>query len=143
MVDARQSRYLSHAHYMGLSLLLRGMGFAGVARSAERSVRKRCDVSNRTEHGPRWENPDPGAGCNSTHVARTRRWWKNFKHRVERHIGGPATKFMYFGQKPPRQYRDLGDIELSPEETLRVESAIEQAERDLDAAHRTQQIRGV
>jgi hypothetical protein len=30
----------------------------------------------RTEHGPRWENANPGAGCNSTHVARSRANWK-------------------------------------------------------------------
>lgn len=27
----------------------------------------------RSEHGPRWENGDPGKGCNATHVARGRR----------------------------------------------------------------------
>lgn len=38
----------------------------------------------RSEHGPRWENADPGAGCNATHVARGRRGWKRIKVRAER-----------------------------------------------------------
>lgn len=32
--------------------------------------------ARRTAHGPRWENPNPGAGCNATHVARARAKWK-------------------------------------------------------------------
>ena len=38
----------------------------------------------RTEHGPRWESKNPGAGCNSTHVARARREWKRIRARAER-----------------------------------------------------------
>ena len=39
----------------------------------------------RTEHGPRYEGDgDPGAGCNSTHVARARRAWRNRHRRSER-----------------------------------------------------------
>lgn len=38
----------------------------------------------RVEHGPRWENPNPGAGCNSTHVARARKKWRRIKARIER-----------------------------------------------------------
>lgn len=38
----------------------------------------------RTEHGPRWESKDPGAGCNSTHVARSRRKWKRVLTRRDR-----------------------------------------------------------
>ncbi len=38
----------------------------------------------RTETGPRFENPNPGAGCNSTHVARSRRKWKTRSRRRER-----------------------------------------------------------
>lgn len=40
----------------------------------------------RTEHGPRWENPNPGHGCNSTHVARARKKWKQITRRQERRI---------------------------------------------------------
>lgn len=38
----------------------------------------------RTEHGPRWEQSDPGAGCNSTHVARSRRKWQDRARRRNR-----------------------------------------------------------
>ena len=44
----------------------------------------RRDEHRRSEHGPRYENGDPGAGCNSTHVARGRRKWKRIRERVER-----------------------------------------------------------
>lgn len=48
---------------------------------------------NRTENGPRWENKNPGAGCNATHVARTRRWWKRFANRTARRTGQQSSKF--------------------------------------------------
>ena len=51
----------------------------------------------RTEHGPTWENPDPGAGCNSTHVARARDAWRTLGRRAERRTGGPAAKVRRFG----------------------------------------------
>lgn len=38
----------------------------------------------RTETGPRYENPNPGAGCNATHVARGRKKWKRIKAREQR-----------------------------------------------------------
>ena len=38
----------------------------------------------RSEHGPRWESHDPGAGCNSTHVAKGRKKWKKFKNKLTR-----------------------------------------------------------
>lgn len=38
----------------------------------------------RTETGPRYENANPGAGCNSTHVARARKKRKRFKARKGR-----------------------------------------------------------
>jgi hypothetical protein len=43
--------------------------------------------NQRTETGPRWENPNPGAGCNSTHVARSRRGWKRLAARALRRTG--------------------------------------------------------
>ena len=46
--------------------------------------RRRGRQDKRTETGPRWENPDPGAGCNSTHVAKGRKKWKRLAARVER-----------------------------------------------------------
>jgi hypothetical protein len=40
----------------------------------------------RTEHGPRYESADPGKGCNSTHVARSRKKWSNRLRRKKRRI---------------------------------------------------------
>ena len=57
---------------------------------------------NRTENGPRWENPDPGHGCNATHVARARRWWQNFARRTERRNGQTAYKKFHTGQRRVR-----------------------------------------
>ena len=42
------------------------------------------DEARRTEHGPRWEAKDPGKGCNSTHVARSRTKWKRRRRRLVR-----------------------------------------------------------
>ena len=53
------------------------------------------------ERGPRYESANPAKGCNSTHVAGSRRKWKKFRHRAERRTGGPATGFMY-GERPPQ-----------------------------------------
>lgn len=39
-------------------------------------------------NGPRWENGNPEAGCNSTHVARARAKWKKRDRRRERRPGG-------------------------------------------------------
>lgn len=44
----------------------------------------RRSETKRSEHGPRWENGDPGAGCNSTHVARGRRKRKRITQRMLR-----------------------------------------------------------
>lgn len=44
----------------------------------------RREEDRRSEHGPRWENGDPGKGCNSTHVARARKKWKRAQSRAER-----------------------------------------------------------
>lgn len=41
----------------------------------------------RTETGPRYENPNPGAGCNATHVARARAKWKRRGARKARREG--------------------------------------------------------
>jgi hypothetical protein len=57
---------------------------------------------NRTEHGPTWEGPNAGQGCNSTHVARARRWWQNFARRTERRTGQTATSKFKMGSKRVR-----------------------------------------
>ena len=50
--------------------------------------------------GPRWENPDPEAGCNSSHVARARKSWRTLGRRAERRTGKKgANGVMYFGRR--------------------------------------------
>ena len=46
--------------------------------------------AKRTENGPRWESANPGAGCNSTHVARGRRAWKRIEARKARRAVQPT-----------------------------------------------------
>ena len=41
----------------------------------------------RTETGPSYESANPGAGCNSTHVARSRKKWKRRQARAKRRTG--------------------------------------------------------
>ncbi len=36
------------------------------------------------DNGPRWESHTPNAGCNSTHVARARRGWRDLDRRSRR-----------------------------------------------------------
>jgi hypothetical protein len=48
------------------------------------------------ERGPTWENRRPSGGCNSTHVARGRRWWRTFGRRKERRTGKRQGKVRYF-----------------------------------------------
>ena len=47
-----------------------------------------------TEHGPMWESHTSGAGCNSTHVAKSRAKWKRRGHRSERRTGERSSKVM-------------------------------------------------
>ena len=44
-------------------------------------------------NGPRFENPNPEAGCNSTHVARSRSKWKKINNRKLRRTGFVRTPF--------------------------------------------------
>lgn len=39
------------------------------------------------DHGPGYESHTPAAGCNSTHVARSRAKWKRRANRKERRTG--------------------------------------------------------
>lgn len=51
----------------------------------------RRQEKRRTEHGPRYENANPGAGCNATHVARGRKKWKKLNTRIERRKNKKTT----------------------------------------------------
>ena len=44
----------------------------------------RRDGKRHQDNGPRWENKNPMAGCNSTHVARARKGWRNLLRRITR-----------------------------------------------------------
>lgn len=44
---------------------------------------RRGDI-RRSEHGPRYENGDPGKGANSPNVARARASWKKLNTRRDR-----------------------------------------------------------
>lgn len=44
----------------------------------------------RSEHAPRHESRDPGKGCNSTHVAKSRKKWKRIGARAERRTDGKS-----------------------------------------------------
>jgi hypothetical protein len=48
------------------------------------------------DNGPTWEGDPPNSGCNSTHVARSRKKWKRYAARSERRVGN-AVKFMSMG----------------------------------------------
>lgn len=48
--------------------------------------------AKRTEHGPRYENPNPGKGSNATHVARSRQKWKRREARCQRRTGHSLSK---------------------------------------------------
>lgn len=58
--------------------------------------RRQGRADRRTEHGPSWESNNPGAGCNSTQVARARAGWKRIAARSERHTGSTSTKCAIF-----------------------------------------------
>lgn len=46
-----------------------------------------------TDNGPTWESHTPAKGCNSTHVARSRKKWKKRACRAERRTGKNWRKF--------------------------------------------------
>jgi hypothetical protein len=57
-------------------------------------INHRRDGKRRQDNGPRWENGNPMAGCNSTHVARSRSAWRTIGRRLERRTG-KHTGVMY------------------------------------------------
>jgi len=63
---------------------------------------------HRTENGPRWENGNPGAGCNSTHVAKARADWKKIKNRSLRRTGRVCPNYHKYG---PVMCRELPSVE--------------------------------
>ena len=55
----------------------------------------------RQDHGPTWESHTPAKGCNSTHVARSRKKWKARVCRAERRTGKHWSKFRHARYKLP------------------------------------------
>lgn len=68
--------------------------------------RRRGRKDKRTEHGSTWEGFPPSSGCNSTHVARGRRWWQDHARRTLRRTGKQSPKFM---MHPPRVLPPIED----------------------------------
>lgn len=67
----------------------------------------------RTENGPRWENSNPGAGCNSKHVAKSRADWKKIRNRSERRNGMATPKVRGGGHEVlPSTSTDEGGPEI-------------------------------
>ncbi len=71
-----------------------------------RRINHRRGNVQRTETGPRYENANPGAGCNATHVARSRAKWKRRGARADRRSGG-ATRGKAWGA-PTGTWNDDG-----------------------------------
>lgn len=80
----------------------------------------RRDHGRLQDHGPAWESPTPCAGCNSTHVARARRWWKRSKSRAERRTEAQWDQFVGSRYRlPPDRVADLlseASDELAPDD---------------------------
>jgi hypothetical protein len=49
----------------------------------------RRDGKRHQDNGPRWENPNPMAGCNATHVARARKKHRARSRRADRRTDEP------------------------------------------------------
>lgn len=60
----------------------------------------------RTEHGPTWENRNPGKGSNSTHVARARAAWKRILNRALRRTDGESSGGYYGNSLDKRPKED-------------------------------------
>jgi len=59
----------------------------------------RRDEERHQDNGPVFEGGPPNSGCNSTHVAKSRKKWKRYRARAERRVG-LAKKF-----HGPRRHR--------------------------------------
>lgn len=58
-------------------------------------INHRRDGRRHQDNGPTWENPNPMAGCNSTHVARARASWRKLGRRAERRTGRRCSSVRY------------------------------------------------
>lgn len=53
-------------------------------------VNHRRGHSHIQDNGPTWEGGPPSSGCNSTHVARSRKQWKRIGSRAARRTEGAS-----------------------------------------------------
>jgi hypothetical protein len=74
-------------------------------------INHRRDGKRHQDHGPRWENGNPMAGCNSTHVARSRSSWRTLGRRIERRTGKHAGVMYHTGGKRQVPQIDYDEIE--------------------------------
>jgi hypothetical protein len=79
---------------------------------SQRTNRRR-GPGRRQDSGPRWESRTPGGGCNSTHVARSRKKWKRRAAKAFRRTGGESYGG-YRGHRRP-----------NPEDTASTEAVVE------------------
>jgi len=61
------------------------------------------------DNGPRWESHTPSAGCNSTHVARSRKNWKRRRARAERRAGSQGSYYLYCRPAKPLPETEVED----------------------------------
>jgi len=85
----------------------------------------RREEERHQDNGPVYEGGPPNSGCNSTHVARSRKKWKRYRSRAERRVG-LASKFHgprrhRWGGKRPAEVEEEKDI---PQEDLPNETEI-------------------
>lgn len=59
------------------------------------------------DHGPIYENGTPAKGCNTTHVARSRRKWKRRAARAERRTEAPFANWRGSRRLPPEPLEEL------------------------------------
>jgi hypothetical protein len=62
-------------------------------------------------NGPRWESPNPEAGCNSTHVAKARKDWKRIANRAERRTGSYDGIFRLGHRERPTAEEEEDEME--------------------------------
>jgi len=60
-------------------------------------INHRREGKRHQDNGPRWESSNPMAGCNSTHVARSRSAWKKLGRRKLRRNGDHSSVFYKVG----------------------------------------------
>lgn len=74
----------------------------------------RRDEERHQDNGPVWEGGPPNSGCNSTHVAKSRKMWKRYRARAERRVG-LAKKFHGYRRQHAPEVVEKGDLVVDQE----------------------------